>query len=285
MREEVVMENGKAKIGVYVCHCGSNIAKQVDVEEVVLFAKGLPHVAKAVEYKFMCSEPGQDLIKDDIREQRVNRVVIAACSPLMHEATFRKTVTSAGLNQYLVQIANIREQCAWVTADKKEATDKAKALVNGAIRKAELLEPLETRKVDIDPATLIVGGGIAGIQAALDLAEAGKKVYLVERDHTIGGKMARFDKTFPTLDCAACILTPKMVNAGHHDNITIMSSSDVVGVSGHIGSFQVKIKQRPRYVDIDKCTACASCWNVCPATKAPVKREIRRGGRLVKRLG
>ncbi|HUX06104.1 MAG TPA: FAD-dependent oxidoreductase [Acidobacteriota bacterium] len=269
------------KIGVYVCHCGSNIAKQVDVFDAVEYAKTLPNVAVAREYKFMCSEPGQDIIKKDIREMGLTRVVVAACSPLMHELTFRKTAEAADLNQYLVQIANVREQVAWVTKSKEAATIKAKALIHGAVNKATYLEPLQTRKVEINPATLVVGGGIAGIQAALDIADAGFKVYLVERDSTIGGNMARFDKTFPTLDCAACILTPKMVSVAHHENITILASSNVEDVSGYIGNFKVKVRKQPRYVDIEKCTACTACWNACPTSLVPVDRKIMLGEQLV----
>ncbi len=269
------------KIGVYVCHCGSNIAKQVDVFGAVEYAGTLPNVEVAREYKFMCSEPGQEIIKKDIKELGLTRVVVAACSPLMHEITFRKAAEAADLNQYLVQIANIREQVAWVTKAKDSATAKAKALIHGAVNKATYLEPLQTRKVEINPASLVVGAGIAGIQAALDLAEAGFKVYLVERDSTIGGNMARFDKTFPTLDCAACILTPKMVSVAHRENITILASSNVEDVSGYIGSFTVKVRKQPRYVDIEKCTACTACWNACPATIVPVDRKIMLGEQLV----
>lgn len=271
------------KIGVYVCHCGSNIAKQVDVYAAVEYAKTLPNVVVAREYKFTCSEPGQDQIKNDIKELGITRVVVAACSPLMHELTFRKAAESAGLNQYLVQIANIREQVAWVTKSKEAALAKAKSLIHGAVNKATHLEPLQTRKVKIHPASMVVGGGIAGIQASLDLAEAGFPVYLVEKDTTIGGQMARFDKTFPTLDCAACILTPKMVSVAHRENINILASSEVEDVSGYIGNFNVKVRKQPRYVDMDKCTACTACWNACPAVRTPEGREIMRGELLVKR--
>jgi heterodisulfide reductase subunit A len=181
-----------------------------------------------------------------------------------------------------VQIANIREQVAWVTSVKEKATEKAIALINGAVSKARYLEPLQTRKVKINPATLVVGGGIAGIQAALDLAEAGHPVYLVERDTTIGGNMARFDKTFPTLDCAACILTPKMVSVAHRDNITILDYSEVQNVSGYIGNFTVNVKKKPRYVDVDKCTACTACWNACPASRSPGKRKLVLGDRVIR---
>jgi heterodisulfide reductase subunit A len=191
------------KIGVYICHCGANIAGTVDVAKVVEYAKGLPAVAVARDYKFMCSDPGQDLIKNDIREQGLSRIVVASCSPRLHEPTFRRAVATAGLNPYLFEMANIREQCAWVHTDKEKATEKAKALVNAAVRRVFRHEPLETKQVAVNPFTLIVGAGIAGIQAALEIADSGHKVYLVEREPSIGGNMARLDKTFPTLDCSA----------------------------------------------------------------------------------
>jgi len=191
------------RIGVYVCHCGANIAGTVDVAQVIEYASGLPSVAVARDYKFMCSDPGQDLIKNDIKEKDLNRVVVASCSPRLHESTFRRTLASAGLNPYLFEMANIREQCAWVHEDKEKATVKAKALVSAAVRRVFLHEPLETKEVSVNPCTLIVGAGIAGIQAALEIADSGHKVYLVEREPSIGGNMARLDKTFPTLDCSA----------------------------------------------------------------------------------
>jgi heterodisulfide reductase subunit A len=191
------------KIGVYICHCGANIAGAVDVPGVVAYAKGLPSVAVARDYKFMCSDPGQDLIKNDIREQGLNRIVVASCSPRLHEPTFRRTLAAAGLNPYLFEMANIREQCAWVHTDKEAATGKAKALVSAAVRRVFLHQPLETKKVAVNPSTVIVGAGIAGIQAALEIADSGHQVYLVEREPSIGGNMARLDKTFPTLDCSA----------------------------------------------------------------------------------
>jgi len=191
------------KIGVYICHCGTNIAGTVDVKEVVEFAKGLPLVAVVRDYKFVCSDPGQDLIKNDIRELELNRIVVASCSPRLHEPTFRRTLASAGLNPYLFEMANIREQCSWVTEDKAAATEKAKALVSGAVRRVFYHEPLEVTEVPVNPCTLVIGGGIAGIQAALEIADSGHKVYLVEREPSIGGNMAQLDKTFPTLDCSA----------------------------------------------------------------------------------
>jgi heterodisulfide reductase subunit A len=200
MSEEPDMER---KIGVYICHCGANIAGTVDVVQVTEYAKNLPSVVIARDYKFMCSDPGQDLIKNDIKEMGLNRVVVASCSPRLHEPTFRRVLESAGLNPYLFEMANIREQCAWVHEDKEKATMKAKALVNAAVRRVFLQEPLEKKEVTVNPFTLIVGAGIAGIQAALEIADAGHKVFLVEREPSIGGNMARLDKTFPTLDCSA----------------------------------------------------------------------------------
>ncbi len=270
------------KIGVYICHCGTNIAGKVNIKEVCEFAQTLPNVALVRDYKFMCSEPGQNLIKDDIKAKGLDRVVVASCSPLMHEKTFRKACQKAGLNQYLFHMANIREHCSWVTEDNVSATEKAKSLLRGAIAKAALLEPLETKEVSINPNFLIIGGGIAGIQAALDIAESGYKVYLVEKEPSIGGHMAQFDKTFPTLDCAACILTPKMVQVGQHPNIELLSYSEVEKVDGFVGNFKVTIRKKSRYVDEKKCTGCGDCWNACPARRIPVKRLIKLGDRLVR---
>ncbi len=191
------------KIGVYICHCGSNIAGIVDVEKVTEFAKGLPSVVVARNYKFTCSDPGQDMIRNDIKETQLNRVVVTSCSPRLHEPTFRRLLVSAGLNPYLFEMANIREHCSWVHEDKAMATEKAKAMVNAAVRRVFYHEPLETMEVPVNPNTLVVGGGIAGIQAALEIADSGHKVYLVEREPSIGGNMAMLDKTFPTLDCSA----------------------------------------------------------------------------------
>jgi len=191
------------KIGVYVCHCGANIAGTVDVAQVTEYASGLPSVVVARDYKFMCSDPGQDLIKNDIKELGLNRVVVASCSPRLHEPTFRRTLASADLNPYLFEMANIREQCAWVHEDGEKATEKAKALVSAAVRRVFCHEPLERKEVPVNPNTLVVGAGIAGIQSALEIADSGRKVYLVEREPSIGGNMARLDKTFPTLDCSA----------------------------------------------------------------------------------
>jgi heterodisulfide reductase subunit A len=262
MREQNMEET---KIGVYICHCGLNIAGTVDSEGVAKYAETLPHVAIARDYKYMCSDPGQDLIKNDIKELGINRVVVASCSPRMHEPTFRKACQEAGLNPYLYEHANIREHCSWPHAgDKKRATEKAKDLVRAAVKRVYYQEPLEIKEVPVNPNVLVVGGGIAGIQAALDIADGGKKVYMVERDASIGGHMIQLDRTFPTLDCSECILTPKMTDTGHHPNIELMTNSEVVDVSGYIGNFKIKIKKNPRYVDIIKCNSCGECAKVCP---------------------
>ena len=252
-----------AKVGVYVCHCGQNIAAKVDVEGVVASAAALPGVTVARNYKFMCSDPGQDLIQRDIRDGLVNRVVVASCSPLMHEATFRRATAAGGISPFYSQMASIREHVSWVTADSGDATDKAKSLVAGAVHRVALHEHLERRRAPIHPDVLVVGGGIAGIHAALTLAEAGKHVYLVEREPSIGGQMAKFDKTFPTLDCAACILTPKMVQVGQHPNIELLSFSEVTGVSGYVGNFKVNVRKKARYIDEDLCTGCDLCVENC----------------------
>jgi len=254
----------KARIGVYICHCGSNIAGTVDTKEVAEFAQGLPSVVIAKDYMYMCSDPGQNMIKEDIKQLGLNRVVVASCSPTLHEHTFRQACQDAGLNPYLFEMANIREHCSWVTEDRDAATEKAKALVSAAVRRVFYQEPLEVREVPVNPSTLVVGGGIAGIQAALEIANAGHKVYLVERAPSIGGHMAQFDKTFPTLDCASCIFTPLLSAVGQHPNIELMTYSEVEELSGYIGNFKAKIRKRARYVDEDKCNGCGTCIEKCP---------------------
>ena len=260
------MSKEEIRIGVYVCHCGLNIAGSVDCKEVAEFAATLPHVVLARDYRYTCSDQGQALIKNDIREYRLNRVVVASCSPRLHEPTFRKVCEEAGLNKYLFEMANIREQCSWVHLyDRKAATEKAKDLVKMAVAKAALLKPAREIEVPIIRKALIIGGGVAGIQAALDLADTGYKVYLVEREPSIGGMMARIDKTFPTMDCSICILAPKMSDVGHHPNIELLTNSEVVDVKGYIGNFRVKVSKKPRYVKED-CSACGECSKVCPMT-------------------
>jgi heterodisulfide reductase subunit A len=258
------MEDKGIRIGVYVCHCGSNIAGTVDVKEVVEFAKGLPSVVVAKDYIYMCSEPGQNMLKEDIKNHRLSRVVVAACSPRLHELTFRRACQEAGINPYLFQQANIREQCSWVTENSDSATEKAKALVAGAVRRVYYQEPLETREAPMNPNTLVIGGGIAGIQSALEIADSGHKVYLVETSPSIGGHMAQLDKTFPTLDCSSCILTPKMTLVSSHRYIELMTYSEVEEVTGYVGNFKVKIRKKARYVNQDKCTGCGVCQEKCP---------------------
>jgi len=254
----------EVRIGVYICHCGTNITGTVNVEEVAEFVKGLPAVVMAKTYIYMCSDPGQNMIKEDIKQLELNRVVVASCSPGLHEHTFRQAVQDAGLNPYMFQMANIREHCSWVTEDPKLATDKAKALVSAAVRRVYHQQPLDVREVPMTPSVLVVGGGIAGIQASLEVANAGYKVYLVEREPSIGGHMAQFDKTFPTLDCASCIFTPLLSAVGQNPNIELMTYSEVEEVSGYIGNFKAKIKQKARYVDEDKCNGCLVCVEKCP---------------------
>jgi heterodisulfide reductase subunit A len=263
-----------ARIGFFICHCGVNISSTVNVANVRDYVSELPNVVVSQDYKFMCSDPGQDLIKNAIKTHKLNRVVVAACSPLMHELTFRNACEKAGLNRFLFQMANIREHCSWVHSDKNQATRKAKSHAHAAVSRVAYQSPLEVRKVKINKDTLIIGAGISGIQAALEIADSGNNVFLVEKEPSIGGKMALFDKTFPTLDCSACILTPKMVSAGHRENIKLFSWAEVVSVSGFLGSFKVKIRKKTRYVDTDKCTGCGQCWSHCPASKIPTRRQI-----------
>jgi heterodisulfide reductase subunit A len=252
------------RLGVYVCHCGINIAGKVRVEEVAGFARELNNVVISRDYKFMCSDPGQEMIERDIKAFKLNRVVVASCSPRLHEKTFQGACQRAGLNPYFFQMASVREQVSWVTEGEDTATRKAKTLVAGAVNRVNFHEKLESRTAKVHPDVLVVGGGIAGMQASLDIAKAGNKVYLVEKDPTIGGHMLQFDKTFPTLDCAACIGTPKMVEVGQHPNINLMTYHEVVEVSGFIGSYKVKIRKKPRYIDVSKCTGCGECVKACP---------------------
>lgn len=253
------------KKGVYICHCGSNIADTVDVEEVSKWAGDLEDVAISRDYKFMCSSLGQELIEKDIEEYGLDRVVVASCSPHMHESTFRGACQRAGLNPYFMEMANIREHCSWVHKDKEAGTEKSKTLVAAALSRVGYHEPLVIQYAPVDKNTLVVGGGIAGIQAALEIANAGYHVYLVEREPSIGGHMSQLDKTFPTLDCSACILTPRMFEAGNHKNITLLTYSEVENVDGYIGNFNIRIRKRARAIDEEACTGCGLCEEKCPA--------------------
>src|SRR5574340_48528 len=251
-----------ARVGVYVCWCGENIARHVDVEEVARRASELPGVRCAVHYKYMCSDPGQALMRERIAAEELDAVVVASCSPHMHLKTFRAAARAAGVNPYMVEMANIREHCAWVHHDRAAATAKAADLVRMAVAKARQNEPLEPIRVPVTRRALVIGGGVAGIQAALDIADAGYEVVLVEREPSIGGKMAGLSETFPTLDCSQCILTPRMVEVGQHPRIRLYTYSEVERVDGFVGNFTVTIRQKARYVDIAKCTGCGECWNV-----------------------
>lgn len=257
------------KIGVFVCWCGSNIAATVDVEVVSQALSKEPGVVFSTNYQYMCSQTGRDLIQEKVRELGLTGVVVCSCSPRMHENTFRKTCEKAGLNPYMVEIANIREQCSWIHKDKAEATKKAIILGRAAIAKVMLNAPLQAGTSPVKKRALVIGGGIAGIQTALDIADAGFEVDIVEKKPTIGGKMTQIDKTFPTLDCAACILTPKMVDCAQNEKIHIYAYSEVAAVKGFVGNFKVTIRKKARFVDTTKCTGCGLCTEKCPQKKVP----------------
>ncbi|MFX1402432.1 MAG: 4Fe-4S binding protein [Promethearchaeota archaeon] len=266
VKEEIIVTgNEKPQVGVYICHCGVNIGGVVSVPDLVEYSKELPDVAVAREYKFFCSDTGQNIIKEDIQSGLVNRVVVAACSPRMHEPTFRLVCKEAGLNQFLFEQANIREHSTWVhMKDPEGAYEAAKDLIKMSVAKARELKPLEVKTVSIEPACLIIGGGISGMNSALDLATEGYKVYLVEKSPTIGGHMAQLDKTFPTMDCSACILTPRMVDVARNENIELLTYSEVVEITGYVGNFEVTILKKPHYVDQEACTGCGVCDEYCP---------------------
>ncbi len=263
------------RIGVFVCHCGTNIAATVDIDRVVAAAAKEPGVVHAEDYQYMCSEAGQLKVREAIKEKQLTGIVVCSCSPRMHENTFRQAAQRAGLNPYMVEIANIREHCSWIHKDREEATEKAIILARAAIAKVMLNAPLTAGSSRVVKRALVIGGGIAGIQTALDIAEAGYKVDIVEKTPSIGGRMSQLDKTFPTLDCSACILTPKMVEAAAHENITIYTYSEVEKVTGFVGDFHVEIRKKARSVDMSKCTGCGVCQEKCPSKKAP--NEFNRG--------
>jgi len=265
------------RIGVYICHCGSNIAGMIDVAAVAKYAGTLPGVVVSRDYKYMCSVPGQDMIVEDIREQKLNRIVVASCSPLLHEPTFRTATAKGGLNPFFMHMVNIREHASWVHTSKEAATKKAKDLTFAAVQRVAFHRPLEKKRVPVHPDALVVGGGIAGITAALNLANAGKTVTLVERSATIGGHMAQFDKTFPTLDCSACILTPKMSQVLNHPNIRLKTLAEVTSVDGFVGNFNVKLKQNARYIKEDICVGCLDCIDACIYKEAKFDDEFNVG--------
>lgn len=255
--------NEEPRIGVFVCHCGKNIAGSVDVKSVADYAGTLENVVFSTDNTYSCSNVGQDEIKKAIKEHNLNRIVVAACSPRMHESTFRRTLEEAGLNPFLLEFANIREQCSWVHMRDPNATEKAKSLVRMAVAKSRHLNPFEKQKLNVPPKALVIGGGVAGIQASLDLADQGVEVYLVEKTVSLGGHMAQLDKTFPTMDCSICILGPKMVDASKHENIKVFTYSEVEDIQGYVGNFKIKIRKKARFVTED-CTGCGVCAKFCP---------------------
>lgn len=277
MPEQAKSSAEELRIGVYVCHCGTNIAATVDVRAVAEYAATLPSVVVGSDYQYLCSDPGQQLIANDIAELKLNRVVVASCSPLLHEKTFRNVLARAGMNAFMLQFVNIREHDSWVHTDIAAATAKAKDLVRAAVRRVALHSPLTERRVPINPNVLVVGGGIAGIHAALTIANAGKHVYLVEREPTIGGHMAKFDKTFPTLDCAACILTPKMTSVASHPNITLWSYSEVDSVEGYVGNYKATVRHKPRYIIDELCIGCQLCVEACVYKDPKFTNEFNEG--------
>jgi heterodisulfide reductase subunit A len=265
------------RIGVYICHCGTNIARTVDIGDVVEFARRLEGVVLVRDHTYLCSDTGQNLIQEDIRKLGLTRVVIAACSPLLHEPTFRQACQIAGLNPFNMQMANIREHVAWVTPGAHQATRQSKGILAAAVRRVEHHQSLTVRQVAVTPTVLVVGGGIAGIEAALSLANAGKQVFLVEREPSIGGHMAMLDTTFPTLDCAVCTLSPKMVEVAGHPHIALLSYSQVEAVSGFVGNFHVRVRQKTRYLDETLCTGCGFCVEKCPWQNIPSEFEQGMG--------
>jgi heterodisulfide reductase subunit A len=272
------IQSQQPRIGVFICYCGLNIAGTLDIAQLIEFSKEQPDVVCVVENRYTCADPGQNEIKKAISEHNLNRVVVAACSPKIHEPTFRNCVQETGLNPFLFEMANIREMCSWCHSDKEEATEKAKEIIRISLAKSRLLEPLTRFQVPVTNRAMVIGGGIAGINAALDMANMGYKVYLVEKDESIGGHMAQLDKTFPTLDCSICIEGPKMVEAARNPNITVIAYADIIKVDGFIGNFRVRIRKNPRYVIAKNCTGCGECADVCPV-EYPNEWEMNLGTR------
>lgn len=258
-----------SKIGVFICHCGENIGATVDCAKVAEAAGHMEGVAFATDYKYMCSDPGQSLIKNAIKEHGLDGVVIGACSPRMHEPTFRRACAEAGLNPYLCEIANLREHCSWVHPKCEETTQKAIEIVHGLVEKVRRNTPLTPIHVPITKKALVIGGGIAGIQASLDIANSGYKVILIEKEPSIGGHMSQLSETFPTLDCSQCILTPRMVEVAQHPNITLYTYAELESLSGFIGNFEAKIRLKAKSIDESVCTGCGLCTTKCPQKKIP----------------
>jgi len=257
-------KNKEKRLGLFVCHCGVNIAGVVDVEKVAQVLKDYPGVTFSTDYVYMCSDPGQQMIIDTIKEKHLDGIIVAACSPTLHEKTFQEAARLAGLNPYQIEIANIREQDSWVHTDKEKATKKAVKIVKSHVAKALQNENLDPIKVDVNRRALVIGGGISGLQAAMDIADHGYEVILVEKNPSIGGKMIQLSETFPTLDCSQCILTPKMVEVSRHPRIKLLTYHEVDSISGFVGNFKVRIKKKPRYVDETLCNLCNECEKVCP---------------------
>jgi heterodisulfide reductase subunit A len=258
-----------SRIGVFVCHCGENIGATVDCKKVAELAAGLHGVVHSVDYKYMCSDPGQTMIKDAIKEKKLDGIVVAACSPRMHEPTFRKAAQESGLNAFLCEMANLREHCSWVHLKEDSTTEKAFELIHMLVEKVKKNKPLFPIKVPVTKTALVLGGGIAGIQSALDIANSGHQVILVEKDPSIGGHMAQLSETFPTLDCSQCILTPRMVEVAQHPNIKLITYAELEAVEGFVGNFKVKIRQKAKSVDEKICNGCGDCTTKCPIKKIP----------------
>ena len=258
-----------SKIGVFVCHCGENISATVDCAKVAETAGNYDGVAFSVDYKYMCSDPGQNLIKNAIKEKGLDGIVVASCSPRMHEPTFRKACAEAGLNPFMCEMANLREHCSWVHEKGEATTEKAIDLVRILVEKVKYNHALSEIKVPVTKTALVIGGGIAGIQASLDIANTGHKVILIEKDPSIGGHMSQLSETFPTLDCSQCILTPRMVEVAQHPNITLYTYAELESLEGFIGNFKVKIRKKSKSLDEKLCTGCGMCTTKCPVKKIP----------------
>ena len=268
-----------SKIGVFICHCGENISATVDCEKVAQDIRKVEGVEYAIDYKYMCSDPGQTLIKDAIKEHHLDGVVVGSCSPRMHEPTFRKACAEAGLNPFLCEMANLREHCSWVHEKGEATTEKAFDLVKMLVEKVKRNKPLDSIKVPITKKALVIGGGIAGIQASLDIANTGHQVILIEKDPSIGGHMSQLSETFPTLDCSQCILTPRMVEVAQHPNITLYTYAELDSLEGFIGNFTAKIRLKAKSVDHKKCTGCGACFQKCPQKRIPSEFNAGLGNR------